>query len=172
MLRFLCILSLLLFFGSMSWSWNQSMKPVVNGDDDGDAPVVGGMILQNVELAQHGVVHKVHLTLYLVIDDVDDDHSCFLVTIYNILWKSVCLESTHLMATTRFVQHIGNVVPETVFLSTPYEKSIFCICFCLEAITSGKRCLETASHWNSCQPFSEELQKSSIMFVCVFQYHS
>ena len=59
------------------------------GDDDGDAPVVGGMILQNVELAQHGVVHKVHLTLYLVIDNDDDDHSCYLVTIYNILWKSV-----------------------------------------------------------------------------------
>ena len=77
------------------------------GDDDDDAPVVGGMILQNVELAQHGVVHKVHLTLYLVIDDVDDDHSCFLVTIYNILWKSVCLENTHLIATTRFVQHRG-----------------------------------------------------------------
>ena len=41
-----------------------------NGDGDGDdddAPVVGGMILQNVELAQHGVVHKVHLALYLVI---------------------------------------------------------------------------------------------------------
>ena len=55
------------------------------GDDDGDAPVVGGMILQNVELAQHGVVHKVHLTLYLVIDDVDDDHSCLLANIYNIL---------------------------------------------------------------------------------------
>ena len=43
------------------------------GDDDDDAPVVGGMILQNVELAQHGVVHKVHLTLNLVIVDVDDD---------------------------------------------------------------------------------------------------
>ena len=55
------------------------------GDDDDDAPVVGGMILQNVELAQHGVVHKVHLTLYLVIDDVDDDHSCLLANIYNIL---------------------------------------------------------------------------------------
>ena len=59
----------------------------LNGDDDDDddAPVVGGMILQNVELAQHGVVHKVHLTLYLVIDDDDKDHSCYLVTIYNIL---------------------------------------------------------------------------------------
>ena len=56
---------------------------LLGDDDDGDAPVVGGMILQNVELAQHGVVHKVHLTLYLVIGD--DKHSCFLVNIYNIL---------------------------------------------------------------------------------------
>ena len=94
------------------------MKPVVNGDDDGDAPVVGGMILQNVELAQHGVVHKVHLTLYLGIDNDDDDHNCYLVSIYNIYENQFCLKITHLMATTRFVQQIGNVVPETAFIST------------------------------------------------------
>ena len=36
-----------------------------------------------------------------------------------------CLESTHLMATTRFVQQIGNVVPETVFLITKHQSSVF-----------------------------------------------
>ena len=61
------------------------------------------------------------------------------------------------MTSARLVQQVWNVVPENI-LDVKTQTLKLKDGSDLEAMTSGKGCLDTASPWNSCQPFSGELQ--------------
>ena len=69
------------------------------------------------------------------------------------------------MTCARLVQQVWNVVPENILsiktlMWIRHKKIILTLKHesDLEAMTRGKDCLETASPWNSCHPFSGELQ--------------
>lgn len=73
--------------------------------------------------------------------------------------KAHCLrDNNHLMTSARLVQKVWNVVSEIQKCNSIHGSDQKQHGSYLEAMTSGNDCLEMASPWNSCHPFSGELQ--------------